>query len=306
MKSDVPIDYVEPAASMGDVSVFNYCLPLVYCATKLGPTIAENVKKSLTHVGLTAKDAQRHDGIAYITSDKGSENKPAMKCLFNSLFVFIHCAAHALNLVWSWSCEALPGTRKSTERMSHRWVAWAEKLCNLLRRKWSSFSVYSRVHSKWPVNFPKPPRGVRTRWLSIIYEFEWIMPKVQMLRIIIRKYYLKGNDGKFSQAFQQAWLILHNKEFLQCGAFILVWGDEFFLDALQWIEGKHGFRAPEMPQKVNAWRSRVEEICGNYEAYFGTLIEHPEYGMGKERCKQWVRSFGDKMQSKIGAALPTA
>ena len=90
--------------------------------------------------------------------------------------------------------------------MSHRAVAWGEKLCNLLRRYWQSFAVYTRCETGWAHDLPKPPRGVRTRWLSIILEYNWLMEKVPLLRKIIFKYYLKDKTGKFSKAFQQVWL----------------------------------------------------------------------------------------------------
>ena len=142
-------------------------------------------------------------GKAYCTSDQGSENRPAMEALFGAAgFVFIHCLAHALNLCFTHACDTLPGKR-SAKQMSHRAVAWGERLCNLLRRYWQSFSVYTRCETKWPVDLPKPPRGVRTRWLSIILEYAWLMPKIKLLRTIIFKYYLKDKTGKFSVAFQQ-------------------------------------------------------------------------------------------------------
>ena len=143
-----------------------------------------------------------YGGKAYCTSDQGSENRPAMEALFGALFVFIHCLAHALNLCFTHACDTLPGKR-SAKQMSHRAVAWGERLCNLLRRYWQSFSVYTRCETKWPVDLPKPPRGVRTRWLSIILEYAWLMPKIKLLRTIIFKYYLKDKTGKFSVAFQQ-------------------------------------------------------------------------------------------------------
>ena len=87
--------------------------------------------------------------------------------------------------------------------MSHRWIAWAEKLSNLLRRKWQALSVHTRVHAKWCLDMPKPPRGIRTRWLNCPAIFTWLLPKIKMMRFIIRVYFLKDNRGKFSKAFQQ-------------------------------------------------------------------------------------------------------
>ena len=128
--------------------------------------------------------------LAFITSDQGSENQPAMREIWNEKgkegeqgkqrHVFIHCAAHALQLVHAHANDTLPGARKKAEVMSHRWVAWAEKISNLLRRKWAAFSVLTRFHAKWSKDMPIPPRGVRTRWLCIILIFQWLLPKLMI------------------------------------------------------------------------------------------------------------------------------
>ena len=113
-----PPEYTEKHRVSGDanISAFNFVLPLVECPDKRGVIVGEKIKKVLATIGLDSKGKypNRHDfGRAWVTSDKGSENEPAMAHLFGAgAYVMIHCGAHGLNLVLSHACEVLPGRRE--------------------------------------------------------------------------------------------------------------------------------------------------------------------------------------------------
>lgn len=303
LKKDTPAEYKNRVAGDDNVDTFEFYLPIMQCANKKGlETVGPRVRECLKLVGLTMKGKDHHSGVAYVTSDKGSENKPAATHAFGAeAFVFIHCLAHALNLCFTHACDALPGKRTS-KLMSHRWVAWVEKVVNLLRRHWQSFSVYHREETKWPGHLSKPERAVRTRWLMLIMCFSWMFGRgtnVRALRQIILKYYIKGANGKFSAAWQQAYAALCNKEFLQCGTFLVVWGDKFFTPALEWIRSKGGYRAPEMPQQIEVWKCQIRDLRDNYECYFDDLINNTEYGMGDSKAKQMVEDFSHELLTRI-------
>ena len=198
------------------------------------------------------------NGFVFITSDGGSENLPALTSLFTvdgaANGVRVYCAAHALSLIFSWACNALPGkppSAKVGDLMTHRSVVWAEKTVNIIRRNWQSFDVYSRAEQGVSERDPKPNGGVHTRWLCIIDCAMWIMPRRIRLIKIIKKYYL-CKEGKFQLSWSKVFTILHLKEFVGFCMFIHVWGEEFFKPALKWIEHEdhRGFRAPEMPTQV--------------------------------------------------------
>ena len=93
----------------------------------------------------------------------------------------------------------------------------------------------------------------------------------------------------------QAWIILHNKQFLRMGSFLDTFGKLFFVDALEWLQGKHGFRAPEVPRQVREWKKNIACIQNDYEEHFHDLISNDEYGMGKEQTKQWVDKFANEL-----------
>ena len=103
----------------------------------------------------------------------------------------------------------------------------------------------------------------------------------------------------------QAWIILHNKEFLRIGSFLSVFGEAFFVDALEWMQGQHGFRAPEVPKQVRDWKSDIKRLQSEYEDHFHDLISNEEYGLGQEMTKQWVDNFADQLlqwiEVKMGA-----
>ena len=159
-----------------DVHTFNFALPLVQCPSKEGHIVAEKLKQQLALLGLQPADLTA-DGPVYITSDGGSENKPAMRKLFGEgNFVDVYCGAHALSLVFTHAVDVLPGSRAATTKqrstkMTHWWVAAAEKVVNLIRNNWQNFETYAQELSKWPDADKKPPRAVRTRWLSAVDTF---------------------------------------------------------------------------------------------------------------------------------------
>ena len=212
---DSPPEYTEKYRVSGDdnMNVFNFVLPLVECPDKRGQVVGEKIKDVLALVGLDSGGVypDRFDfGQAYATSDKGSENEPAMKVLFGEAkYVMVHCAAHGLNLVLSHACEVLPGRRERKKNadgkleakklMNHIWVAYAEKVCNTLKRVWVAFRVYARMITKFPCDMPTPPRGVRTRWLCIILCFVWIMEKIDLLKEVVMQFYIKSKDGKYAK-----------------------------------------------------------------------------------------------------------
>ena len=93
----------------------------------------------------------------------------------------------------------------------------------------------------------------------------------------------------------QAWIILHNKQFLRMGSFLDTFGKLFFVDALEWLQGKHGFRAPEVPRQVRAWKKTLSHIKEDYADHFHDLISSHEYGLGKEQTKKWVDDFTNEL-----------
>lgn len=263
LKADTPPEFKESARATGTatVDVFNFVLCLQQCANKRASTVLAAIQHTLGLVGLTGESMAK-DGWVPVTSDGGSENKPALTALFTvdgvEHGVMVYCAGHALSLVFSWACNHLPGkppSAKPGDLMTHRSVVWAEKMVNLTRRHWQSWDVYTRAETGVSASDPKPNAGVRTRWLCIIDCAMWIMPRLKQSIRIIRKYYLKQPDGKnkFQLSWQKVYTILHQKEFLGFISFLCVWGEEFFKPALKWIEHEdhRGFRAPEMPAQVH-------------------------------------------------------
>ena len=166
----------------------------------------------------------------------------------------VYCAYHALSLIFSWACNALPGkppSKKVGDLMTHRSVGWAEKIVKLIKRNWQSFDVYSRAERGVSESDPQPNAGVRTRWLMTIDCAMWIMPRRRRIIKIIRQYYLYA-EGKFQLSWSKVFTILHIKEFIGFCTFICVWGEHFFKPAMKWIEHEdhRGFRAIEMPTQV--------------------------------------------------------
>ena len=210
-----PPEYTERHRVSGDanISAFNFVLPLVECPDKRGVIVGEKIKKVLATIGLDSKGKypNRHDfGRAWVTSDKGSENEPAMAHLFGAgAYVMIHCGAHGLNLVLSHACEVLPGRRERKvmkdgelepkKLMNHIWVAYGEKICNTFKRTMPALRVYVREITNFPCDMPTPPRGVRTRWLSIILCYVWIMEKVTLLKEVVMKFFIKSKGGKYAK-----------------------------------------------------------------------------------------------------------
>ena len=83
------------------------------------------------------------------------------------------------------------------------------------------------------------------------------------------------------------------------GSFLNTFGKLFFVDALEWLQGKHGFRAPEVPRQVRAWKKTLSHIKEDYADHFHDLISSHEYGLGKEQTKKWVDNFTNELIKHI-------
>jgi hypothetical protein len=206
LRADAPCEYnIDDAHFVNDdVITFTFALPTVQCASKEGLIVAERLDHVLSSVGLRKEDKHvtlnNHAGTAICTMDGGSENMPSAEAVFGEgKVVRVYCACHALNLVFSWACETLPGkpvpekgkksTSKST-KMNHTWISKTERLINLIRRYWQSFELHLRKEEQWhgskhQHDLPKPPRGVRTRWLVILDCFRWLMPRLHHVKEVV-------------------------------------------------------------------------------------------------------------------------
>ena len=194
-----------------------------------------------------------------------------------------------------------------------------DRVINQIRNSWQDFEVFMRKESGWVPSgkkchgMKKPHKAVRTRWLSVIDSLNWLLPNLEMVKSIIRKYFLKDKNGKQRKNWVKVWRILNKAELAQVGHFVHTWGIYFFKPGLKWIEKgmqekedeeekqtASGFRAPEMPPKVREWKREVEDMCTNYKTKFKSTIEVMG---GKEEddktCKDMVRQFADSILDMI-------
>ena len=110
--------YDNVVSESGDVVVFNFVLPVKQCPSKEARNVALKIREQLDVVGLKPDTLTCNgDKRVFVTTDGGSENKPAMELLFGiGNYIPVYCAAHALSLVFVHAVEDLPGRSKTKPR----------------------------------------------------------------------------------------------------------------------------------------------------------------------------------------------
>ena len=110
------------------ITVLNFVLPVVQCASKDAVDVAAKLKEQFTLAGLDP-NIMSADGPVLITGDGGSENVPAMKNIFNhpgqpDNFVHVYCACHGWNLAFTHACDTIDGRSKKSEDKSTKMTHW--------------------------------------------------------------------------------------------------------------------------------------------------------------------------------------
>ena len=129
-KADIPEIYDEAGCVAGEnstnICVFDFTLPVLQCANKDHDEVAKKIKEQLKLTGIEPRNLP-FQGPIFVTSDGGSENRPAMALLFGEEgedFIHVYCAAHAWNLAFTHACDTLPGRSKDPEKKNTKMTHW--------------------------------------------------------------------------------------------------------------------------------------------------------------------------------------